>query len=102
VIVSNPPYLTEAEYDELDPAVRLFEPREALVSGTDGLDATRAMLAGAQGLLEPGGLIALEIDERRAGAVRSLALRGGWSRVTLYDDVFGRPRFMVARREEAQ
>ena len=99
-IVSNPPYLTETEYLALDPAVREFEPREALVSGADGLDATRALLAGAAALLEPGGLVALEIDERRAETVRSLAHCCGWSRVTVHDDLFGRPRFLVARRAE--
>src|SRR6266516_1872615 len=70
-IVSNPPYLTEAEYATLDPSVRLFEPREALVS-----------------------------DERRADVVRALALRHGWSRVAVYDDLFGRPRFLLAGLEE--
>jgi release factor glutamine methyltransferase len=100
VIVSNPPYLTEAEYARLDPAVRLFEPREALVSGADGLAATQALLAGARALLEPGGFVALEIDERRADAVRALARRDGWSRVTVYDDLFGRPRFLLAGVEE--
>jgi len=95
-IVSNPPYLTEGEHAELDPAVRLFEPREALASGMDGLTATRALLAGARALLAPGGLVALEIDERRADAVRALALRDDWSRVALYDDLFGRPRFLLA------
>ena len=95
-IVSNPPYLTEAEHAELDPAVRLFEPREALVSGVDGLTATRALLAGARALLAPGGFVALEIDERRADAVRALALRHDWSRVAVYDDLFGRPRFLLA------
>jgi release factor glutamine methyltransferase len=99
-IVSNPPYLTEAEYAALDPAVRLFEPREALVSGADGLDATEALLAGAQPLLEPGGLLALEIDERRARAVRALAPRYGWTAVALHNDVFGRPRYVLARLEE--
>src|SRR6266567_4978704 len=99
-IVSNPPYLTEAEYATLDPAVRLFEPREALVSGADGLAATRALLAGARALLEPGGFVALELDERRADAVRALALRHGWSRVAVYDDLFGRPRFLLAGLEE--
>src|SRR5206468_3635623 len=74
-IVSNPPYLTEAEYAALDPAVRLFEPRESLVSGADGLTATRALLEGAAALLEPGGCVVLEIDERRADAARRLALR---------------------------
>ena len=99
-IVSNPPYLTEMEYAALDPAVRLFEPREALVSGVDGLTATRALLAGARALLEPGGFVALEIDERRADQVRALALRHGWSRVVVYDDLFGRPRFLLAGLEE--
>src|SRR3989442_7303191 len=86
-IVSNPPYLTEAEYAALDPAVRLFEPREALVSGVDGLTATRAVLEGAAALLEPGGCVVLEIDERRADAARRLALRHGWSPVAVYDDL---------------
>lgn len=99
-IVSNPPYLTEAEYAALDPAVRLYEPREALVSGVDGLRATLALLAGARALLEPGGFVALEIDERRADAVRALALRCDWSRVALYDDLFGRPRFLLAGFDE--
>ena len=100
VIVANPPYLTEAEYGELDPAVRLFEPREALVSGADGLAATRRLLAGARPLLERGGLLALEIDERRGDAVVALARRCGWRSVTLHDDLFGRPRYLVAGPEE--
>jgi release factor glutamine methyltransferase len=96
VIVSNPPYLTDAEYDALEPSVRVFEPREALVSGADGLDATRALLAGAAPLLEPGGLLALEIDERRGSEVRTLAHEYGWRRIGIHDDLFGRPRFALA------
>ena len=99
-IVSNPPYLTMTEYLDLDPAVRLWEPREALVSGPNGLDATRALLGGAWALLEPGGFVALEIDERRADAAQELAREYGWPRVTVYDDLFGRPRFLLARLEE--
>lgn len=100
VIVANPPYLTEAEYAELDPAVRLFEPRAALVSGADGLAATHALLAGAGPLLERGGLLALEVDERRGEAVVAVARRCGWRSVTLHDDLFGRPRYLVAGLEE--
>lgn len=96
VIVANPPYLTESEYEELDRSVRDFEPREALVSGTDGLDATRAILAGAAALLAPGGVLALEIDERRADAVRALAREYGWARVDIHHDLFGCPRYAIA------
>jgi len=95
VIVANPPYLTAAEYDALDPAVRDHEPRAALVSGVDGLDATRALFAGAAPLLEPGGLLALEIDERRGDAVRQLGRDAGWD-VEIHADVFGCPRYALA------
>jgi release factor glutamine methyltransferase len=95
-IVANPPYLTLEEYAILDAAVRAFEPREALVSGADGLDATRALIAGARALLEPGGLLALEIDERRAAQVLALTSTGSWSRAVVCDDLFGRPRYALA------
>ena len=96
VIVANPPYLTEAEYLGLDRSVRDFEPRAALVSGADGLDATRAILAGAAGLLTPDGVLALEIDERRGAEVQRLAREYGWARVDIHADVFGRPRYAIA------
>ena len=97
VIVSNPPYLTAAEYEALDSSVRDFEPRDALVSGTDGLAATRALLAGAANLLEPQGVLALEIDERRAGAVRALAHEYGWHDVAIHADLFGCPRYALLK-----
>lgn len=99
VIVANPPYVSAAEYDELDPSVRDYEPREALVSGVEGLDATRALFVGAAPLLEPGGLLALEIDERRADAIRSLAREYHWA-VEVHDDLFGRPRYALAIKED--
>lgn len=99
LIVSNPPYLTEDEYQALDPMVRDYEPRQALVSGVDGLDATRELLACAGQVLEMGGLLALEIDERRADTVRDLARAAGW-RVRIHEDLFGKPRYALAGRRE--
>ena len=98
-IVANPPYLRTDEYEELDSSVRRFEPREALVSGSDGLDATRALFAGARSLLEPGGLLALEIDERRADAVRELGKECGWD-VEIRRDLFNCPRYALSYQEE--
>jgi len=100
VIVANPPYLTDTEWAELDLGVRDFEPSLALASGPDGLAATRVLLQTAGTVLEPGGLLALEIDERRAGAVRALALTAGWRRVDIHQDLFGRPRYALARAAE--
>jgi release factor glutamine methyltransferase len=99
VILANPPYLTLDEWDALDPGVRDWEPQGALASGRDGLDATRTILAGAAPRLAPGGVLALEIDERRADAVRELAGALGWRRVAIHDDLFGRPRYAVASME---
>lgn len=97
-ILSNPPYLSSADHAHLDTSVAAFEPREALVSGSDGLDATRELFAAAGALLQPGGLLALEIDERRADAVRNVGRRFGWN-VEIYDDVFGCPRYALSIKE---
>jgi release factor glutamine methyltransferase len=96
VVVSNPPYLTHAEYEQLDVAVRRFEPREALVGGSEGLDIIVALLGGAKEVMEPGGLLALEIDERRAPRVEAVARACGWCSVSIHEDLFGRPRYLVA------
>ena len=98
-IVSNPPYLSATDHADLDGSVADHEPREALVSGVDGLDATRALFAGAAPLLEPGGLLAIEIDERRVDAIRSLAREYHWA-VEVHDDLFGRPRYALAIKED--
>lgn len=100
LIVANPPYLSDAEFAALDPLVRDYEPAEALVSGPDGLAATAELLAGAPALLEPAGLLALEIDERRAAAVRALAEAAGLA-VSIHEDLFGKPRYALAVPGEA-
>jgi release factor glutamine methyltransferase len=68
LVVANLPYVTEAEYASLAPEIVRHEPREALVSGPDGLDAIRALVAEA-----PAGLpVALEHAPAQAAAVRGL------------------------------
>lgn len=100
VIVSNPPYIAEPEYAELDPSVRDFEPREALLSGPDGLAHTRAILERAGDHLLPGGLLALEVDSRRADQSADIA-RASWQEVRVERDVFDRPRYLLARKERS-
>jgi release factor glutamine methyltransferase len=68
LVLANLPYVREDEWRRLQPEITLFEPRSALVSGEDGLDAIRALVAQA-----PGGLrLALEHSPGQAEAVRSL------------------------------
>lgn len=98
LVVSNPPYLTDAEFEALDPSVRAWEPRMALASGVDGLDATRGILTQAGHLLVPGGWLVMELDSSRGSVTAGLAREAGLSRVTVLDDLFGRARYLIARR----
>jgi release factor glutamine methyltransferase len=96
-VVSNPPYLTGPEYAALDPSVRAWEPEGALKSGDDGMAHTRRLLEEARAVTAPGGLLALEVDSRRAGVVARDAEGLGWTDVHTYDDLFGRARYVLAR-----
>lgn len=99
LLVSNPPYLTEAEHAALDGAVREWEPALALLGGADGLAPYRRLLAEAPAVVAPGGWLVLEVDARRARATADLARTPAWRDVAILDDLFGRARYLVARRE---
>jgi release factor glutamine methyltransferase len=99
VIVSNPPYIAESEMSDLPEEVRDWEPRAALCSGPDGLDAIRALVAGAPAVLVNGGLMALEVDSRRADLTADiLRADGRYESIEVLPDLTGRPRFVVANR----
>jgi release factor glutamine methyltransferase len=100
VVVANPPYVSEPEYAALDPAVAAWEPRAALASGASGLDHTRRLLDEAREVLAPGGLIALELDATRGAASAALAATYGWTDIAVHHDLYGRDRFLTARRGE--
>lgn len=71
LIVSNPPYVTTAEFEAVDRDVRDFEPRGALLGGDDGLDAYRALLASVRDHATASRVM-LEVDPRHADAVANL------------------------------
>jgi release factor glutamine methyltransferase len=100
VIVSNPPYIAWAEAAALPRAVRDWEPAVALFSGDDGLATTARLVREAAALLESDGLLALEVDERRAARVAALVAQDArYRNVSVRLDAFGRERFVIGRRE---
>jgi release factor glutamine methyltransferase len=101
-LISNPPYLTAAEYAGLDPSVRDWEPAIALESGEDGLEATVRLLDEGRGVLRAGGWLALEIDCARARSAAHLASALGWEDVGIHVDLFGRERYLLARRSNTR
>jgi release factor glutamine methyltransferase len=99
-LVSNPPYLTAVEYSALDPSVRDWEPLEALVGGVDGLGPLTRILAEGRDVVRVGGWVAMEIDCGRAAECARRAGALGWSDVAIRADLFGRERYLLARRSE--
>ncbi|MFL5487561.1 MAG: N5-glutamine methyltransferase family protein, partial [Gemmatimonadaceae bacterium] len=98
-IVCNPPYVSFAEIAELPADVRDWEPSVALLCPQDGLSLTRELLAQAPSVLVSGGMIALEVDTRRAGTVAEMvAVDGRYSDIEVLLDLTGRERFVFARR----
>ena len=101
VVVSNPPYIALGEAQSLPRSVRDWEPAVALYSGSDGMTATARLVREAAAVLSPGGLLALEVDVRRASIAAELVSRERRFRAIRVElDLTGRERFVLARRQE--
>ena len=96
LIVANPPYVAEGD-EHLEQGDLRFEPRAALVSGADGLDAIRAIVAGAQDHLRPGGWLLFEHGYDQGERCRSLLAMYGYSQVQTWPDLAGIERVSGAR-----
>lgn len=100
MIVSNPPYITTQEMEELDRSVKDFEPHLALWGGTDGLDFYRAITENFKSCLKPGGYLAFEFGEDQGDAVCEILTQNGFEiqqRVRDYNDT---ERAVLARLRE--
>ena len=71
-ILANPPYISEAEYEELAPEVREYEPPMALLAGEDGLRDIRQIVDVAAERLKPGGTLFMEIGHTQGDALAGL------------------------------
>jgi release factor glutamine methyltransferase len=91
VIVSNPPYIAEGDPHLAEGDLR-FEPAVALASGADGLDAIRAIVAGARRHLRNGGWLLLEHGFDQGADVRDLLLEHGFAEVFTQNDLENRER----------
>jgi release factor glutamine methyltransferase len=100
-IVSNPPYIAFDEAAALPAEVRDWEPVAALLSADQGLAVTRALVRASAARLEGGGVLALEVDARRASLVAELvSADAAFADVSVRLDLAGRERFVLARRRE--
>lgn len=102
LIVANPPYVPDSEFDALEPEVSLFEPKRALSGGADGLVCYRAIAPDLARLLGPGASALLEVGAGQAPAVRAIAAGAGLAWLGSRRDLAGRERCLVFRRAASQ
>ncbi len=102
MIVSNPPYVTRAEMETLEPSVRDFEPHMALDGGEDGLEFYRAIVENFSPALKPGGYLCLEFGMGQHEAVRAILEEHGYNVLQMRQDAGEIIRAVLAqyKREE--
>jgi release factor glutamine methyltransferase len=95
LIVSNPPYVAQADATGLAPEVRAFEPEDALFAGPDGLDAYHALAPDCARLLAEDGVVCLEIGQGQGPAVAGIMRRHGLRLVASRQDLAGIERCLI-------
>ncbi len=98
IAVSNPPYITSAVIDTLEPEVRDHEPRIALDGGDDGMYVYRFLLPELFRILKPYGRMAVEIGYDQAEAVSALAGAAGFADIATTRDLGGQPRVVSGHK----
>jgi len=94
-ILSNPPYVKEEEWFTLSPDIRLHEPKDALVSGSDGLDLIRRILNDSSSYLKKEGFLYLEHDPSQVEAIAEIASPTPLRWDHIISDYQGQPRATV-------
>lgn len=98
LIVSNPPYVTAAQMERLDPSVKDYEPRLALYGGLDGLDYYRAITKNFTPILKPGGFICFEFGMGQEAEVCHILMEHGYELGRLVRDSGERARAVLAQK----
>ncbi len=97
LIVSNPPYITGREMEELEPSVKDFEPSLALFGGEDGLDFYRDIASLYRVALKPGGILCFEFGMGQGDAVCAILEANGFTILERTRDYNDRERAVMAQ-----
>ena len=100
LVASNPPYIAEGD-PRVEPAVRRYEPHDALFAGPSGLEALREIVAYAPAHLAPGGWLMVEHGDTQGPAVRAMLEDAGFESIATHRDLAGRERCTEGRRNGA-
>jgi release factor glutamine methyltransferase len=99
ILVSNPPYIPDSEWDDVADNVKLHEPTHALRGGAEGLDVIAQIVESAYGVLKPGGMVGLEVAAVHAQRVcQMLSASGQFDDCCVLQDTDGLDRVVMAIR----
>ena len=97
LLLANLPYVSEAEWEGLEPEIREYEPRDAVLAGPTGLEAIEALLDAVAGLEQRPAAVVLEIGAGQAEAVSLLVSGAGYEEVEVRQDLAGLDRAVIGR-----
>ncbi len=100
MIVANPPYLSGRDWSRAPAAVRLYEPRAALLAGPRGTEVLERIVAGARQRLQPGGWLLLEIGRGQRRAVQGFLKAAGLREAECVNDYAGIERVIIAQKND--
>ena len=98
LVLSNPPYVSDSEYEQLDPELKNYEPRTALVAGINGTEIVERLIPQAYEKLQPCGAIFIEISPMIADKVAALFSDDQWSDVKIIKDLAELKRIVCAQK----
>lgn len=99
LIISNPPYAKTSWWDTLEPEVREYEPKSAILAGEDGLDFYRKIINDAPGFLNIGGWLVLEMGDDQSGKICDLAEKH-FAKIEIYKDFNNMDRVFAAQSSD--
>lgn len=99
LIVCNPPYVSDLEYEKLEPNVKKYEPKLALYAGADGLDIYKRILEKVDDFLEPDGALMMEIGYAQGPAIQQMLEQTGiFKEIKIEKDFADNDRIAVAKK----
>jgi release factor glutamine methyltransferase len=100
VIISNPPYISQNEWENVDPSVKYYEPKLALLGGIEGTEFINQLIVKSTKLLKKGGEIFLEVGYGQANKVKELLSLNGFKLINIKNDLNNIPRILSATYEK--
>ena len=100
VIISNPPYISQIDWKNIDPSVKNYEPKLALLGGIEGTEFINQLIIKSTKLLKKGGEIFLEVGYDQANKVKELLSLNGFKSINIKNDLNNIPRILTATYEK--